>query len=419
MQSANAHVNPHYLNNVLHLSTSATIQAGEDIYSVQGLKLLAKGSRLDFSLQEKLIRHKLAKPLETSIALCGGIDSAWVMTAIENLMHDDSYAAMVGGAYADAIKALFGRLDLRMPGLDLLLALTQRFNASSQQHIVLSALLVVRLGLEEKLPEAELQALALAGLLHQVGHLYLDPALHNKTAKHSLPAWRQLVAQPLIGGMALAHLRGLGKTTIEAVREQHERLDGSGYPVGVQGSMLGLPSQLFGVASLTAGLLLSHGESGLLQAKIAMQLIPGEYSSTITSSVIKLVKASTQATLIVEPDLTVLPALLAHITQLQSTLLELDELFGNTGKEAQLWLGRMKSRLRAIQRTFSTTGLDTLVMTGDSSESNELRMELLLISREIRRRLRDLGKTAVLQVAPLSPQMQDASAPWVESLLNS
>lgn len=423
MNTGNTHVNPYYLDHVIDLSSTAEVEAGEDIYSARGIKLLSKGARLDPSMQERLIRHKLAKPLETSLALASRFDDAHLQAEVDNLLQHDTHGKIVGDRCNAAVRALFNSIDFRQPGLDLLLALLQKSDAAALQYTVLSAVLAVRLGIEHELDHTDLQALALAGLLHEVGYLYLDPKLRNGSKCLALPAWRQRVAQPLIAGMALSHLPGLTATAVSAVREQHERIDGSGYPVGMQGSAIALCSQLFSVACLTARLLQDHGDSGLWQAKVAMQLVAGEYGRPVMTCMQQMVLHSqvpppaSQGGCSYAAD-PLLPALFEHIAQLQSGLLELEDRFGNSTREAQQWLRRMTQRLFSIQRTFSTTGLDALASVS-APEGDEIHGELLLISREIRRRLHDLGKTAVLQVAPLSPQMQDAAHPWMEKLLNS
>ena len=52
-------VNPHYLERVVDLSTNYDVSASEDIYDANGMKLLAKGTKIAPGVQEKLIRHKL------------------------------------------------------------------------------------------------------------------------------------------------------------------------------------------------------------------------------------------------------------------------------------------------------------------------------------------------------------------------
>jgi hypothetical protein len=73
-------VNEHYLNKVLDLSEDMGVVATEDIYDTQGMKLLAKGADVTRRLQERLIVHRLRKPIESCIAVEGAVDGAQLAT---------------------------------------------------------------------------------------------------------------------------------------------------------------------------------------------------------------------------------------------------------------------------------------------------------------------------------------------------
>ena len=64
-------VNEHYLDKVLALSEEVGVTATEDIYDTHGNKLLAKGAQVSRRLQERLIVHRLRKPIESCIAVDG------------------------------------------------------------------------------------------------------------------------------------------------------------------------------------------------------------------------------------------------------------------------------------------------------------------------------------------------------------
>ena len=67
-------VNKHYLEKVMDLAEEQDVNTTEDIFDSRGVKLIAKGTRISRGLQERLILHKLQKPLESCIALDGGIE---------------------------------------------------------------------------------------------------------------------------------------------------------------------------------------------------------------------------------------------------------------------------------------------------------------------------------------------------------
>jgi len=57
-------VNPHYLDNVVATARSHELAASEDIVSGNGVKLIAKGTRIDAAVRDRLLEHKLRRPLE-------------------------------------------------------------------------------------------------------------------------------------------------------------------------------------------------------------------------------------------------------------------------------------------------------------------------------------------------------------------
>lgn len=74
-----AQVDEHYLDQVMDLSHVQGVEASQDIYAANGMKLIAKGARLSNEMQERLILHRLKKPLETSISI--GTISSWKPSA--------------------------------------------------------------------------------------------------------------------------------------------------------------------------------------------------------------------------------------------------------------------------------------------------------------------------------------------------
>jgi len=66
-------VNPHFLDHVLAASETHEVQASEDILERSGIKLLAKGARVDAVLRDRLLDHKLRKPLEQCLEVADGV----------------------------------------------------------------------------------------------------------------------------------------------------------------------------------------------------------------------------------------------------------------------------------------------------------------------------------------------------------
>src|SRR5574343_1822328 len=66
-------VNPYYLQRVVDMAEHRRIEASDDIYAANGMKLLAKGTPISSEVQDRLIKHKLKKPLESSLSVADAI----------------------------------------------------------------------------------------------------------------------------------------------------------------------------------------------------------------------------------------------------------------------------------------------------------------------------------------------------------
>ena len=87
------------------------------------------------------------------------------------------------------------------------------------------------------LPESDAEALHLAGLLHDLGKVGTPDAILRKEGSLTEPEWEYIRQHPGKGAEVLSHFVAY-KDVAEIVRYHHERLDGSGYPDGVEGDRI-------------------------------------------------------------------------------------------------------------------------------------------------------------------------------------
>ncbi len=88
--------------------------------------------------------------------------------------------------------------------------------------------------------------LALSAYLHDLGKLGLPTALLQRPAPLALPEWHRLTRHPREGRRLLENTPLAFAGTV--AEEHHERLNGSGYPAGMQEGGLTLEGQLVAVA---------------------------------------------------------------------------------------------------------------------------------------------------------------------------
>jgi diguanylate cyclase (GGDEF)-like protein len=103
----------------------------------------------------------------------------------------------------------------------------------------LSVAVALRLGLER----AEIDLIRTVALLHDVGKIGIpDHVLHNPDPL-SREEWAVMRQHPVIGERILEPLPGLSEVA-RAVRHEHERWDGTGYPDGLKGEAIPLAARV-------------------------------------------------------------------------------------------------------------------------------------------------------------------------------
>lgn len=121
-----------------------------------------------------------------------------------------------------------------------------RKDVATAAHAARVALLAADMGRYLALGSPQLEQLALAAYLHDLGKLNLPTALLRTTAPLTLPEWHLVIRHPHEGRHLLDDTPLAFAGTVAA--QHHERLNGSGYPGGLQGDALAFESQLVAVA---------------------------------------------------------------------------------------------------------------------------------------------------------------------------
>lgn len=106
--------------------------------------------------------------------------------------------------------------------------------------------LAVNLGTGLGLGEIDLDRLALAGVLHDVGKIHLDPGILGKPGPLD-DSERELMKRHPELGFAMTRNR-LDPKVAEAILYHHERFDGRGYPFGLGAEEIPILSRIILVA---------------------------------------------------------------------------------------------------------------------------------------------------------------------------
>jgi putative two-component system response regulator len=105
------------------------------------------------------------------------------------------------------------------------------------------------LGEDLSLAGDDLAALYRGGYLHDIGKIGIPDAVLQKPAKLTDAEFDLMKRHTVIGERLCGNLRTLGPVR-SIVRHHHERLDGTGYPDGLQGEDVPLLAQIVGIADV-------------------------------------------------------------------------------------------------------------------------------------------------------------------------
>jgi putative nucleotidyltransferase with HDIG domain len=132
-------------------------------------------------------------------------------------------------------------------------ALMQRLaekDESTEEHTRRVAMRAVQVGEELGLPPGRLRALALGGLLHDIGKLSVPTRILQKPAALEEAEFAVIKRHPEWGIKLLRELGGFNSSAQELVHSHHERLDGKGYPRGLNASSIGLDTRILTVCDV-------------------------------------------------------------------------------------------------------------------------------------------------------------------------
>lgn len=113
----------------------------------------------------------------------------------------------------------------------------------------------------------KLENLVRAGLLHDIGKAKIKDSLLNKSETLTLEEIEKLKSHPVIGYKILDSVNIFDSEVLQGVLFHHERMDGTGYPLGLKGEKINLFSRIIAIAdtfdAITATKTYSKGNSPL------------------------------------------------------------------------------------------------------------------------------------------------------------
>jgi HD-GYP domain-containing protein (c-di-GMP phosphodiesterase class II) len=132
-------------------------------------------------------------------------------------------------------------------------ALTMRLamkDGSTEEHTRRVALRAVQVGEELGLQPYRLRDLAIGGLLHDIGKLSVPDQILKKPGPLTDEEFALVKRHPELGRRLLGELGGFADSVSRLVSDHHERLEGGGYPRGLEACDLELDTRILTVCDV-------------------------------------------------------------------------------------------------------------------------------------------------------------------------
>jgi HD-GYP domain-containing protein (c-di-GMP phosphodiesterase class II) len=386
-------VNQHCLQHISALAETHEVLASEDICDQNGTKLWAKGKPVSKALQERLLSRKLRVPLELTLEVQGGASKESVVQRARELCEIEPDLGSLLGTGARGVFAALAEAPVEK-ALRLLLTCTQTAPAAGFDHAVKVAMLGTAMGLRGNLPQRELDTLVIAGLAHDIGELYVNPAYLTNPRQLSLTEWQHVAVHPLIGRKVVAELTNLHKDVGDIIAGHHEHEDGSGYPLRTNKQLQSRPCRLIALAEVISGLLHTR-DNRLARTALALKLVPGEFSA----DVLNLVMPRVEGHVLQVPESFDMEAAAHSVAQVEVGLRKVRSIartIAESHPERQAMLTRAQESLARLEAALHSTGLPLMSSSAWASMGERSRadayLELEMVPREIMWRMRHLAR---------------------------
>ncbi len=169
----------------------------------------------------------------------------------------------------------------------------QRFDGTLAAHGMDVCVLTLILGVENSCTEAEMEALGLGALLHDIGFVRLPRNLYRKAAPLTEQEQVLMRQHPQLAATVLSQVDRIPETVSQIIAQHHEFQDGSGFPKMVKQGGLSPLAQLMALADTYDDLVTTrYGRPALLPHDAIRQLFmlgaKGRYDKTLVEVAIKV-----------------------------------------------------------------------------------------------------------------------------------
>jgi len=405
--------NGEILNNIISASASTDMQVAEDIYDQSGNKLLAKGHKITPAVRDKLLNRVLRKPFEASIESDNSVTNEELAREAVSLVKNDT---LLSSIFDDIKVEALALAKLTIEPLASLLLTVMRDGESNQLKHALFVTLVARsIARHMQLSERDMTNLSLAGLLHDIGDLYVSVPSDGVL---SINDWRKMMSHPVTGSGIIKLHTNYPSAVSTAILEHHERCDGTGYPKSVKADSCSTNGQILIVAEAVAGLLKSRGN--LQNIVVSLKMSSGIYPCKPLSVLNEMLRSVALTAGDFDRE-QVISRLKQKLKTLKSVSLKIDEVVKSNEMPtllAEVTI-HLSHRIERLLQTVHASGLHYYVedSSWDDAEDNSIiLLELAITTNEVKWQIQDILRDLTFRLVAYESALPEQLAAITEQL---
>ena len=170
--------------------------------------------------------------------------------AVVRMFNEARMGKAVDTQHAQALVEEIAGSVMRPPDAFISLARLKTANDYTYMHSVAVCALMITLATQLGLDEATTREVGLAGLLHDLGKVAIEPDILDKPGKLTDAEFATVKEHAAIGHEMLLLADGVGPIALDVCLHHHEKMDGSGYPDRLSGDQISLHARMGAVCDV-------------------------------------------------------------------------------------------------------------------------------------------------------------------------
>ena len=282
---------PNYLRAVTDLAERSAVVTQDAIYSDSGIKLVDKGARIDSRLYDRLVQHKLRESIDRHLTVENAVDAAALVSAAQQMMQTSGLIRMMAQSMSAPERMVAPLRHMPLVGpIAFKLTLMREQRPDLFEHSLQMVLVSMFLGIKSGMSERECVPLVAAALLHDMGVLHMAPEWRDRKHKVTGAERKQLVAHPITSMLMVRDAQVYPRSVEMAVLEHHERMDGTGYPRGLNGPQISPMGRILLLAEVVSAFFEKNTDTPGQQLSLALRLNHRKFPSELVVHVLPLLQ---------------------------------------------------------------------------------------------------------------------------------